>query len=274
MMTEGIKGQRWKLPLEGSGAIMEGMNNYLSTLSSLQSKNAELYVEAGNAPYQGKFSQFSGKSAYQFTINQQKYQELLQEVLTAMDELTASSQLTGMEQAFAATDIQIPVFEGNLVILGTDDVSLVVDTMEIIVGEAHMIGEYRYGSQGMYMQLRDKATDQEILTIDIKQQSKKNYTLAVDIAEVLTIKGNVVVDLSLSQATLGFDGEISLDDIPELPQGKMTIPLKGTWSYKTIKSVEIQEPTDAIDLMELLGGLIMDDTSLLTTEELVEPVLE
>lgn len=255
MITNGIKWQRWKLPLEGTGAMMEGMNSYLTTLSDLQSKNADLYVETGKSPYQGKFSQFHGENAYQFTIDQQKYQELIKEVLTAMETFSSSLQ-TAEQQTLQAQDIQIPVFDGNFVIIDADQVMMVIDTMEIVVGETQMIGEYRYGSQGMYLQLRDKTTEQTIITMDIQQQKNQNYTLKVDLADVLMMNGDVIVDLSSSQAKLGFDGEIDLYNIPELPEQKMTIPLKGTRSYKTIKTVDFEEPTDAVDMMEMLWGMM------------------
>ncbi|MDR0369536.1 MAG: hypothetical protein LBH96_03325 [Candidatus Peribacteria bacterium] len=131
MITEGIKGQRWKLPLEGTGAMMGGMNNYLDTLSDLQSKNEYLYVETGKSPYQGKFTQFNGENAYQFTIDQQKYQELIQEVVTAMETFSSSLQTPPEQPMLQAQDVQIPVFEGNLVIVDENQVIMVVDTMEI-----------------------------------------------------------------------------------------------------------------------------------------------
>lgn len=90
MMVSGIKGQRWKVPLEDSGTTLDGVNTYLATLSSLQSKSEHLYTELGNAPYQGKFTQFNGERAYQFTIDQQAYQELFQEIFAAMEEFTSS----------------------------------------------------------------------------------------------------------------------------------------------------------------------------------------
>ncbi|MDR0369537.1 MAG: hypothetical protein LBH96_03330 [Candidatus Peribacteria bacterium] len=130
-----------------------------------------------------------------------------------------------------------------------------------------MIGEYRYGSQGMYLQLRDKTTNQTIISIDIQQQQKKNYTLAVDLADILMMKGDVTLEMSSSHVKLGFDGEINLYNIPDLPEQKMTIPLKGTRSYKTIKTVDFQEPTDAVDMMEMLGEMMGMNYDILSTQE-------
>jgi hypothetical protein len=47
-----------------------------------------------------------------------------------------------------------------------------------------------------------------------------------------------------------------INDIPELPTGSLVIPFKGEWSSKAIKSVDFTVPTDAVDILEMLGGLL------------------
>ena len=51
-LVQGIQGQWFKLPLEGTADIFEGMNDYFSTLSTLSKDNQNIYVEKGNQPYQ------------------------------------------------------------------------------------------------------------------------------------------------------------------------------------------------------------------------------
>lgn len=53
-------------------------------------------------------------------------------------------------------DIQIPVFEGNLVIVGKKQVAIVVDHFEIYVDGISLVGSYRYGPDGIVLQMKEK----------------------------------------------------------------------------------------------------------------------
>jgi hypothetical protein len=163
-MLQGIKGQWFKLPLSGGSEMFNGINDYFSTLTQLGEKNADLLIEQGNQPYQGTFSQFADKPAYQFTLDQAKVQAILQDVVTAVNQFNQQTlsldTLNSTENEeipnLTGIDLQIPLFDGNLVLLGKDDVAIVVDNFEIISNGISLIGEYRYSSEGIVLNLKDK----------------------------------------------------------------------------------------------------------------------
>ena len=149
-LLQGVQGQRFKLPLSGETAIMSGMDSYFSTLAEIAEKNADLLIKTGEQDYQGVFDQFNGKPAYQFTIDEAQLQEVLQELLNAVSQLS--------QQEITEMDMQLPhlVVEGSLVILGKDKVAVVVDTFEVITNEVHLIGNYRYSPDGYVLQMKEK----------------------------------------------------------------------------------------------------------------------
>jgi hypothetical protein len=153
-LAQGVQGQWFKLPLEGETELLGGMNSYFSTLAELEKNNADLYKETGNQPYQGTFSQFNGKPAYQFTLDQEKVQAVIQEVVAAATAFT--QQTLGVVEDTPLPDTQIPLFEGNFVLLGNDTIAIVVDTFEIVSNGVSLVGEYRYGADGMILHLREK----------------------------------------------------------------------------------------------------------------------
>jgi hypothetical protein len=195
LMTQGIKGQRLKLPLSGSEELFGGMSSYLTTITDLQQKNADLYIEKGNQPYQGQFSQFVDKPAYQFTLDTEKVQALLTEIFTAVSDLDPEAELTGF-------DIQIPVYEGNLVILGKDDVAMVVDSFEVQVQDTSLVGESRYGSEGMVLNLRDKETEDTVIQISILQTKKGKYSVDIQLASAFAIQGTATTSVKKSDFKL------------------------------------------------------------------------
>jgi len=67
--------------------MVDGINTYLSTLMKIGEKEADLYIETGKQPYQGIFSQFNGKPAYQFTLDETKFQGILEEAVAAVNQL-------------------------------------------------------------------------------------------------------------------------------------------------------------------------------------------
>ena len=71
------------------------------------------------------------------------------------------------------------------------------------------------------------------------------------------------MDIQIDQSSLMNDPLMGMNNLEERDESEfsidpisMTIPLKGQRKYSTIKSVSFTEPTDAIDLVEMLGGMM------------------
>ncbi|MDR2416106.1 MAG: hypothetical protein LBD75_05935 [Candidatus Peribacteria bacterium] len=138
---------------------------------------------------------------------------LFQEVVTAintfnqhslaLDSITENGETTLSE--LTNIDIKIPLFEGNLVLLGNDRVAEVVDTFEVSANEMTIVGEYRYSPEGLVLQVRDKETAQDILQIHILQTQKDTYSVDIQLAEMVTLKGTAKIQEKKAEIVLGFD---------------------------------------------------------------------
>jgi hypothetical protein len=111
------------------------------------------------------------------------------------NETAVLSELTGI-------DVNIPLFEGNLVLLGNDKVAIVVDTFEVRVNEMTLVGEYRYGPDGLVLQMREKETAQDVLQMHFLQTKKDTYTVDIQLAGVPTLQGTVTVKEEKSDVVL------------------------------------------------------------------------
>jgi hypothetical protein len=221
MVAQGIQGQWLTLPISGGQTLLEGANDYLSTLTTLQTQSEDILIQQGNAPYQGNFSQFANQPAYQFTLDQEKLQLLLQEVMKAIntfnqhslaldtmmeDESEVLAELTGI-------DVKIPLFEGNLVLLGNNKVAIVVDTFEISVNEMVFVGEYRYGPEGLLLQMREKETAQDILKMHFSQTKGNTYAVDVQLAGIPILQGTITTIKEKAELGLEFDLTLELGNL-------------------------------------------------------------
>ncbi|MDR0859968.1 MAG: hypothetical protein LBO09_03105 [Candidatus Peribacteria bacterium] len=265
-MVEGFKEKWFQLSL--SGAMNAGNSTY-KEFAEFRNEIGDLYVEQGSNTYEGTFSQFNGNPAYQFTLNTEKLENLIKELLQLL-EATNQDQLSSLglpeeEDVFSNLTVTIPTFEGNLVILGDKNVAEVVDTFEVQVsvpGEdaetITILGEYRLGQEGFVINLRSKEADGEVsegtaISINVLKAKSTTYTIDIKLGELLAIKGTATV----AKNTLAIDFDLEIEVISDLEtDATIIVPLKGSRAYKTISSVKFEEPTDAVDLMEMLGGFL------------------
>ena len=105
----------------------------------------------------------------------------------------------------------------------------------------------------------------------IIETQKATYNVSIQFGTTLTIQGTASASIKKSELSLGFDLMMNINLVtPVLSDDEdgeildetavtINIPFKGSWKYKTIKSVNFTPPADAIDLAEMLGGLLGGD---------------
>jgi hypothetical protein len=87
---------------------------------------------------------------------------LTQKVIEALNQLNQQAlndfSVTGTTAIPTGTgiDIQLPLFEGNLVMLKNNTVAVVVDNFEIISNGVSLIGSYRYSPEGLVIWIKEK----------------------------------------------------------------------------------------------------------------------
>jgi hypothetical protein len=283
-MVEGFKNKWFQFSLSGMESLYGDTSFYREQFMQYFDDTSALYREQGSGTYEGMFPPFNGKPAYQFSLDTAKMESLIQELLQLL-ETTNQTQLagfglTGQEDAFSNLTIRIPAFQGNLVILGENDVTEVVDHFEIqmsVSGETaetvDIIGSYRFGKKGMVLTLRNKENNAEVITLSITTSNAPTYDVNISLGELLTLKGTATL---AKKADLVIDFDLNVEVIADVEtKTTFTVPLKGTRGYKKIDQVQFDVPVDATDLMEVLGNFLgagEDEASLLddTDEALVE----
>jgi hypothetical protein len=264
-MVEGFKDKWFQLSLSGMDSLYGDTAAYKQQFAQFRDEIATLYSEQGSGTYEGIFTQFNGKPSYQFSLDTAKMENMLQELIQLL-ETTNQAQLTelgftGQDDAFSNLSIRIPSFQGSFVVLGEDDVAEVVDSFEIqmsVSGEnaetVNILGSYRFGKQGVVLTLKDKESNQEVIQFSITTSNATNYDVNIAFGELLSITGTATVE---KKADLAVKFDLNIAIISDVETGTtFSIPLKGERGYKKIDKVVFDEPKDATDIMEMLGGFL------------------
>ncbi|MDR0282348.1 MAG: hypothetical protein LBI53_03345 [Candidatus Peribacteria bacterium] len=261
-MIEGFKGKWIQLDLQNSNEVNALLTQYQTRIQQLHKKYQHLLVEKGYEKYQGKFEQFRGYNAYQVDLNPEKLQELLsdtdffvkeleqQAALPAVDEETEGAMET-IEQIDLSQDIEISAFQAYLVITNKNKVALVVDSMEIKVKGESLRGEYRFSTEGIWMNFENPNLP-EPTHVSILKEKGDTHTVNIDLLDMMKVIGNVEIKAKKSEYAIKFNLALTLSNqsLPEI----LSLPLKGEWKIKEIKPFTFKEPTDTMSLDDILGG--------------------
>jgi len=259
-MIEGFKGKWIQMDIQDSNKMNVLLNQYQDRIQQLNQKYQDILIERGYQKYQGKFEQFRGYNAYQVDIAPEKLKELLADMDFFMKELEQQTVLPAIdeegedeiiEEINLSQDIDISSLQAYLVIIDKDKVALVVDSMEIRVKEEYLRGEYWFSSEGFWMNFENPNLPEPIL-ISILKEKGDTYTVNIDLLGMMKVTGNIEIKAKKSEYALKFNFALTLND-QSLP-GILSLPLKGEWKVKEIKSFTFKEPTETMNLNDILGG--------------------
>ena len=92
----------------------------------------------------------------------------------------------------------------------------------------------------------------EPILISILKEKGDTYTVNIDLLGMMKVTGNIEIKAKKSEYALKFNFALTLND-QSLP-GILSLPLKGEWKVKEIKSFTFKEPTETMNLNDILGG--------------------
>ena len=143
----------------------------------------------------------------------------------------------------------------------------VIETMEnakINIDWTWIVLNYYYWKDWLY--LETKTQDWEDLMLLVANRDGKTYTVYANINSMLWIKWDIKINNFSKKLwiDLGFDLIMTVNVEPDsvnwddvfVKTLNMEIPIKWKYTIKNIDKFSIQEPSDAVDLMEILGGYI------------------
>lgn len=265
-MIDAYKNKWFKISLsdilweEGVDKIMDAtkdyMKNYVEALNNVDVK--AVYKELGHENYNGVFTQYNGKTAYQFTFDEAAFQETMDKIVkiisdyyTTIGEETNNEEM--MEEVKASLkEITIDPFTGNLVING-EDVITVVDEMSINIKDVTIVLSMHSGDDGLYVSVtgNENGEQGETLIIDSTKKSANTYDVSIKASDKEVFKGTVTCEIN--EDKIIFNINVPLDTIAAEAWVKGNVKLNTT--SKKVSSLSIEVPTDAHNFMELMGSM-------------------
>ena len=134
------------------------------------------------------------------------------------------------------------------------------------IGETWIVLNYYYGKDGLYFEA--KTDDWEDMMLIVAKRNWRTYNVYANINSMLGIKWDVKINQFSKKAWIDIDFDLNLtldvesDSLADSQDGSsfeginIEMPLKWNYKVKNIDSFSLQEPSDAVDLMEMLGGFI------------------
>ena len=277
MIVNGFKWQRFKLNKSGANMskVFTSYKTYVEELKQVADSAWSMMINEWSVVYDWMFNQYKWYNAWKYSVDQEKFDEVLHVYLDTMTRFyswffnqyagnlwTSSEELQSLDFSEMLSWITYDNLQWYLVI---DWKNEVVETMEgahmNIDGTWFTFNCY-YWKDWIYM---DVKTDdwENVMTVLAKKNGKK-YDVDADMMSIFKIKWDVKLnkfskkdwidadfDLDISMNTEGM-GE-SDESVKEI---NIDMPLKWNYKAKSINSFTLQAPSDAVDLMDMLGGYL------------------
>ena len=308
MMIAGFKNQWFKLDLnqllaqEGmqnfdfKGITEDYIENYYKALKNMDMK--ALYKELGNNPYEGVFTGYNGKKAYQFTMDDAKFAEFMNVFVNAtVDYYTKLQNQLGEEAGFdeaieVVKSLKIDPFTGNFVIDG-ENVITVIDQMNFSMDGVTFTISTHNGDDGLYAaisvngemnifdengnRVSEPMNQENMMVINAVKKSRDTYATTLTLnfdGQTITLSGDVKFTIDNDKIAVKVSVPYQIDE-------NNSINVNFEVTSKKVSSVSITFPEDTKDFLELMGmfgGMFgMGDMSAMdynTEDSMVAPIEE
>ena len=275
-----IKNQWFKLDLnqllaqEGmqnfdfKGITEDYIENYYKALKNMDMK--ALYKELGNNPYEGVFTGYNGKKAYQFTMDDAKFAEFMNVFVNAtVDYYTKLQNQLGEEAGFdeaieAVKSLKIDPFTGNFVIDG-ENVITVIDQMNFSMDGVTFTISTHNGDDGLYAaisvngemnifdengnRISEPMNQENMMVINAVKKSRDTYATTLTLnfdGQTITLSGDVKFTIDNDKIAVKVSVPYQIDE-------NNSINVNFEVTAKKVSSVSITFPEDTKDFLELMG---------------------
>lgn len=276
MIVNGFKWQRFKLGMSGMSMskTFDLYDLYSERLWELVDNAWDAMINQWSGIYDWIFDEYKWYNAWKYSVDEEKIDEMLKLYADMMNEFY--SWLFAQYAAQNLWDEETNIIDFNSLLSGIKYDNLqwyfvivwkneVVETMEgahMDIDGTWMVFNYYYWKDWLYMDVKTDNWD-SIMSILAKKNGKK-YDVDADILSVFKIKWDVKLnqfskkdwidadfDLNISMNTEEFvESDGSIKEI------NIDMPLKWNYKVKNINKFSLQEPSEAIDLMEMLWGYL------------------
>lgn len=284
MVTMVVNWLKWKwFKLSMTGASMSRTfdlyNLYNEKLWDIVDNAWESMINGGSWVYDWRFEEYKWYNVWRYSINKEKFDEMLHMYVDMMNEFYswlftqyAENLWKSKEELWALdfNDVLSWVTYDNLqwyfIIVWKNEV---VETMEdayMTIGETWIVLNYYYGKDGLYFEA--KADDWEDMMLIVAKRNWRTYNVYANINSMLGVKWDVKINHFSKKAWIDIDFDLNLtldvesdslvdsQDSSSFEGINIEMPLKWSYKVKNIDSFSLQEPSDAVDLMEMLGGFM------------------
>ena len=277
MIVNGFKWQRFKLNM--SGASMSNAftlyKTYIEELKQVADKAWSMMVNEWSVVYDWMFDQYKWYNAWKYSVDEEKFDEVLHVYMDTMTNFyswffnqyagnlwASSEELQDLNFNELLSWITYDNLQWYLVVVWKNDVVETMEGAHMDIDGTWFTFNCYYWKDWIFMDV--KTDDWENVMSILAEKNGKKYDVDADMMSVFKIKWDVKLnkfskkdwidadfDLNLSMNTEGM-GE-SDESVKEI---NIDVPLKWNYKVKNIDKFTLQAPSDAIDLMDMIGGYL------------------
>ena len=301
MIVNSFKWQRFKFSMSGLSIskAFDLHTLYNDKLWEMTNKAGDAMINEWFGVYDWMFDEYKWYNAWKYSVDKEKFDEMLQIYVTMMDEFY--SWLLNQYAKNLGADVEemwVPnfseMFSGvtfeelkwYFVIIWKNDVVETMENAHADIDGTWFIVNYYYEKDWLYFDA--KTDDWEDVMLIVAKRNGRTYNVDVNMNSMMKIRWDIKFNQFSKKAWADIDFDLivsidseSLDDLEESKAVNVEIPFKWNYKMKSINSFSVQEPSDAVDLMEMVGGFlwsmdeeISDDYELEDTYEFEDTSLE
>ena len=274
MVVNGFKWQRFKLGMSGLNLSksFDLYSLYNERLWEIVDNVWEVMINQWSGVYDWIFDEYKLYNDWKYYVDEEKFDDMLKLYADMMNEFY--SGLLAQYTAQNLWDKEVNLVDFNDLLSGITYDNLqwyfiiawkneVVETMEGVymnVDWTWMILNYYYGKDWLYFEVKDE--NWEDLMLIVAKRNGRTYSVYANMMSVLWIKWDLKFNKFSKKdwIDIDFDMELTanmewetLSDLENLNEIYMEVPFKWNYKVKNIDNFSLQEPSDAVDLMEMLG---------------------
>lgn len=218
--------------------------SHVKDAKELNSKAKEMFINEWSVVYSWMFTQFNWYNARKFSLDNEKFQEIINEYYSSISESIE-------DETLEVPQINVENFEWYLVITWKDKVTTVINNIDLVDSGASI------SANGFWWQdylLNFYESWSEIVSLSaVKKWS--NYDISLNASDLIIIDWVVTPKISTSGINVKFDVKVTVKSQYEDWENTI-IPLKGTWTYKPISEFSVEAPEDAQDLSAMISSYL------------------
>ena len=243
-MAEWFKNQWYSIPMEWLSDVPNTLS-YIKDVKELDEQAKEVIINEGSTIYNWKFNQFNGYNSWEFSLDTEKLQQLINDYFVKVNEAL------GEENQQEVPQLNIKNFEWYLVITWKDKVTTVIENMDIIEWESNVNINWFWGVD---YEINAYTNWESLLTLKATKKGL-NYNISLDITNSIKLEWTITPKVSQWKIDVKYNATLTIKS--EYEESDDTIvPLKGSREYYSISDFDIVAPESAQDLSEILWAYL------------------